>query len=718
MRILRFLRGAEGTVVLILVLLVVQALCELSLPSYTSDIVDIGIQQGGIANATPRWIRPDTLANLMLFMTDEEADAVWRAYEPNDEGVLELTQSGSESVETLDHSFGLAMLALSYIQSNPAMDIDAVRTMLSAGTLSKEQIVAMRDTALASMQGMTESIVQQRAAVFVQAEYREIGIDGGRLQTYYLLTTGAKMLGLTILMISAAILVSLLSSRTSARIGMELRRKVFEKVMSFSGAELDKFSTASLITRSTNDIQQVQMISVMILRIVLYSPIMGIGGIVKASNTHTGMGWVIAVAVGAVMLVIGSSIAITMPRFRKMQTLVDRLNLVSREILTGIPVIRAFSREKHEEQRFDAASRDLMQTHLFTGRVMSFTMPMMMLVMNCISVMIVWVGAKKIDLGSLQVGEMMAFISYTMQIVMSFMMFTMMSISLPRASVAAARIQEVLDTTPSISDRSGRPGTERKQWQGVIEFEDVSFRFPGAEGDVLEHISFVAKPGQTTAIIGSTGSGKSALINLIPRFYDVTAGRITIDGVDIRDIDLKLLRSLLGYVPQRSVLFTGDIASNLKFSGDSISDEAMAEAAEIAQATEFIEQRPERFGAPIAQGGSNVSGGQRQRLSIARALAKKPRILLLDDSFSALDYRTETALRRALAEKAKDMTIVVVAQRISTILHADQIVVLDNGRIAGIGTHSDLLRRCKTYQEIAHSQLSEAELELRGSEVR
>lgn len=718
MRILRFLRGAEGTVVLILVLLVVQALCELSLPSYTSDIVDIGIQQGGIANATPRWIRPDTLANLMLFMTDEEADAVWRAYEPNDEGVLELTQSGSESVETLDHSFGLAMLALSYIQSNPAMDIDAVRTMLSAGTLSKEQIVAMRDTALASMQGMTESIVQQRAAVFVQAEYREIGIDGGRLQTYYLLTTGAKMLGLTILMISAAILVSLLSSRTSARIGMELRRKVFEKVMSFSGAELDKFSTASLITRSTNDIQQVQMISVMILRIVLYSPIMGIGGIVKASNTHTGMGWVIAVAVGAVMLVIGSSIAITMPRFRKMQTLVDRLNLVSREILTGIPVIRAFSREKHEEQRFDAASRDLMQTHLFTGRVMSFTMPMMMLVMNCISVMIVWVGAKKIDLGSLQVGEMMAFISYTMQIVMSFMMFTMMSISLPRASVAAARIQEVLDTTPSISDRSGRPGTERKQWQGVIEFEDVSFRFPGAEGDVLEHISFVAKPGQTTAIIGSTGSGKSALINLIPRFYDVTAGRITIDGVDIRDIDLKLLRSLLGYVPQRSVLFTGDIASNLKFSGDSISDEAMAEAAEIAQATEFIEQRPERFGAPIAQGGSNVSGGQRQRLSIARALAKKPRILLLDDSFSALDYRTETALRRALAEKAKDMTIVVVAQRISTILHADQIVVLDNGRIAGIGTHSDLLRRCKTYQEIAHSQLSEAELELKGSEVR
>jgi ATP-binding cassette subfamily B multidrug efflux pump len=717
-RILRFLRGAEGTVVLILVLLVVQALCELSLPSYTSDIVDIGIQQGGIANATPRWIRPDTLANLMLFMTDEEADAVWRAYEPNDEGVLELTQSGSESVETLDHSFGLAMLALSYIQSNPAMDIDAVRTMLSAGTLSKEQIVAMRDTALASMQGMTESIVQQRAAVFVQAEYREIGIDGGRLQTYYLLTTGAKMLGLTILMISAAILVSLLSSRTSARIGMELRRKVFEKVMSFSGAELDKFSTASLITRSTNDIQQVQMISVMILRIVLYSPIMGIGGIVKASNTHTGMGWVIAAAVGAVMLVIGSSIAITMPRFRKMQTLVDRLNLVSREILTGIPVIRAFSREKHEEQRFDAASRDLMQTHLFTGRVMSFTMPMMMLVMNCISVMIVWVGAKKIDLGSLQVGEMMAFISYTMQIVMSFMMFTMMSISLPRASVAAARIQEVLDTTPSISDRSGRPGTERKQWQGVIEFEDVSFRFPGAEGDVLEHISFVAKPGQTTAIIGSTGSGKSALINLIPRFYDVTAGRITIDGVDIRDIDLKLLRSLLGYVPQRSVLFTGDIASNLKFSGDSISDEAMAEAAEIAQATEFIEQRPERFGAPIAQGGSNVSGGQRQRLSIARALAKKPRILLLDDSFSALDYRTETALRRALAEKAKDMTIVVVAQRISTILHADQIVVLDNGRIAGIGTHSDLLRRCKTYQEIAHSQLSEAELELKGSEVR
>lgn len=718
MRILRFLGGAKGAVLAILLLLTVQALCELSLPSYTSGIVDIGIQQGGIANATPRWIRPDTLADLLLFMTDEEAETVTNAYEPNEAGTLELTQSASENIKSLDRSFGAAILALSYVQNSPTMDIDSVKALLSTGKLSKKQILAMRDAAFSSMDGMTDSIVQQRAAGFVQAEYRAMGIDAGRLQMDYLLTTGARMLGLTVVMISAAILVSLLSSQTAARIGMDLRRRVFEKVISFSGAELDQFSTASLITRSTNDIQQVQMITVMILRMVLYSPILGIGGVLKVSRTHTGMGWIIAVAVGAVLLLIGCSVAITMPRFRRMQKLVDRLNLVSREILTGIPVIRAFSRERHEEQRFDSASRDLMQTQLFTGRAMSFTMPTMMLIMNCVTVMIVWFGAKRVDLGNLQVGAMMAFISYTMQIVMSFMMFTMMSIMLPRASVAAGRIQEVLDTTPSIFDKPERPAVGREHWQGVIEFEDVSFRFPGADSDVLEHISFVARPGQTTAIIGSTGSGKSALINLIPRFYDVTAGRITIDGVDIRDIDLKRLRSLLGYVPQKSVLFTGNVRSNLKFAGDSITDQAMVEAAEIAQVMEFIEQKPESFDAAISQGGSNVSGGQRQRLSIARALAKNPRILLLDDSFSALDYRTEVALRRALAEKASDVTIVVVAQRISTILHADQIVVLDNGRISGIGTHSALLEGCETYREIAHSQLSEAELDLKGSEVR
>lgn len=491
---------------------------------------------------------------------------------------------------------------------------------------------------------------------------------------------------------------------------MTLRGKVFKKVLSFSNTEMDQYSTASLITRSTNDVQQIQMVSVMLLRLVLYAPILGIGGIIKVGYTETGMGWIIGVAVGAIILLVGILFSVAMPKFKKMQTLVDKLNLVSREILTGIPVIRSFSREKYEEKRFANANLDLKSTQLFTNRVMTFMMPAMMLIMNCITVMIVWFGGKGIDAGNLQVGDMMAFITYTMQIVMSFLMLTMISIMLPRAGVSANRIAEVIETDVVITDKEHTMDDSRAQWNGTIAFEDVSFRYPGADEDALEHLNFTAKPGQTTAIIGSTGCGKSTLIHLIPRFYDVTGGRITLDGVDIRDLSRNKLRDLLGFVPQKGVLFSGDIESNIKFGGEEISDAYMEEAAGIAQAVEFIDTKPEKYHSSISEGGSNVSGGQKQRLSIARAIAKKPRVFLFDDSFSALDYKTDVVLRKALNEKISDATIIIVAQRISTILHADQIIVLDEGRIAGTGTHEQLLESCETYLEIARSQLSEEEL--------
>lgn len=710
MRILKYLRGSNGAVFFIFVTLVIQALCELSLPSYTSDIVDVGIQQGGITNATPVWIRPDTLARLQLFMTDDELRLVENAYVLNDEGNYELTSAGKRNVEALDDAFAISMAILSYLQSDSTASIDSPQLASSAGQLTRDQLLVTRERVLESLDDTAGSLIQQRAVLFVQEEYAAIGVDLAKLQIEYLMATGAKMLAVTIVMAAAAVVVSLLGSRLAAKVGLDLRKRVFQRVISFSAAELDRFSTASLITRSTNDIQQVQMVIVMMLRVALYSPILGIGGIIRVSRTDTGMSWIIAVAVGTVMLLVTSLIAITMPRFKKMQALIDRVNQVSREILTGLSVIRAFSREKHEEQRFDAASSDLMTTQLFVNRVMSFMMPMMMLLMNSVGALIVWVGAKKIDLGNLQVGEMMAFISYTMQIIMSFMMLTMMSIVLPRASVAAGRIEEVLETRSSIVNSPEDRAISREHWAGVVEFDNVCFRFEGADRDVLEHISFIARPGETTAIIGSTGSGKSTLIHLIPRFYDVTDGKITIDGADIRDISLSELRGLLGFVPQKSILFSGDIRSNLKFGSDDIDDQAMVEAAYVAQVAQFIEGKPDKYDSHIAQGGSNVSGGQRQRLSIARAIAKKPRILLLDDSFSAVDYKTEVAMRRSLGTKVKDATIIVVAQRISTIMHADQIVVLDQGRVAGVGTHEELMKTCETYSEIARSQLSESEL--------
>ncbi len=710
-KIFKYLKESWAAVLAIILLLFVQAYCDLQLPQYTSGIVDVGIGQGGIAYAAPEKMREETYANLQLFMTKEEKAVCDAAYEQAADGSFILQEKKEARLQEIDSKMGLPMVLLSFLESGESeYDVETLRFMRENGMITEEQIVAVREQALAGMGDMSESMVSARAVQFVQAEYEAMGMDTGKVQTNYLLRTGLKMLGLSLLMMAAAILIGLLASRTAARTGRNLRSRVYNKVVSFSSAEMDKFSTASLITRSTNDIQQVQMVIVMLLRMVLYAPIIGVGGVMKVAATGTGMGWIIGVAVGSIMALVLVLMAVAMPKFKKMQSLVDRVNLVSREILTGIPVIRAFSREAYEEKRFDAANKDLMSTQLFTGRVMNFMMPVMMLIMNGISIMIVWFGGHGIDAGSLQVGEMLAFITYTMQIVMSFLMLTMISIMLPRAGVAAGRIEEILATEVTIHDKENVQDGHLEAVRGEIAFEDVCFKYPGAEENALHHLTFTAKPGQTTAIIGSTGCGKSTLLNLIPRFYDVTEGRITLDGTDIRDISQKKLRSVLGYVPQKGVLFSGDIASNIKFGGEDINDEKMEEAARIAQAVEFIESKPDGYHSPISQGGTNVSGGQKQRLSIARAIAKNPKVFLFDDSFSALDYKTDVVLRKALNEKIADAAVIIVAQRISTILHADQIIVLDNGSIVGLGKHEELLESCETYREIAKSQLSEKEL--------
>lgn len=675
-KIMKYLGEFKASVVAVIFLLILQAYCDLSLPSYTSDIVDVGIEQGGIENAVPEVMREETFNGICLLSGN---DALIREnYEQNGDGNYELRTKEPDTIAALDEAMK-----------------EAIVTLYHQGETQEE---------------LSDTMAAQMAVMFVRAEYGALGIDLNAIQTRYLLATGGKMLLMTILMMTASIAVGFLAAKVSAGIGMRLRNRVFRKVVSFSHAEMDKFSTASLITRSTNDIQQVQMVAVMLLRMVCYAPILGIGGIIKVMNTKTGMGWIIVVAVVLILALVGTLMKIAMPKFKLMQTLVDRMNLVSREILTGIPVIRAFSREKYEEERFDKANKELMSTQLFTNRVMTFMMPTMMLIMNAIAVAIVWFGSKGIDMGNLQIGDMMAFITYSMQIVMSFLMLTMISVMLPRAGVAADRIEEIINTEPTILD-AAQVQDGKLSTKGVVAFEHVNFRYPGAEEDALSDISFVAEPGKTTAIIGSTGCGKSTLLHLIPRFYDVTGGRITIDGIDIRELSQKKLRSLLGFVPQKGVLFSGTIASNLKFAGeDRISDEMMREAAEIAQAKEFIESKNEKYESPIAQGGTNVSGGQKQRLSIARAIAGRPEVFLFDDSFSALDYKTDAVLRKALHEKTAEATVIIVAQRISTILHADQIIVLDDGRIAGIGRHEELLQTCTAYQEIAKSQLSEAEL--------
>ena len=714
--ILRYMRDSWKAVCVVILLLMVQAYCDLSLPTYMSNIVDVGIQQNGIDDAVMEQIRASSLAQLELFMTEEEMEAVENAYgEANEVGVRYVNTDLSEEEQAAVSDALCVPMALAYQMSrydgetSGMYSLSELQGAIDAGRITRDQLLAMKDQALEQMGDISDSTMLQIAVMYMEEEYNAMGVDLGTIRNHYLYTTGGKMLGLTALGLAVAMVIGLIASRVGAGVGRKLREQVFGRVLRFSSIEMNQFSTASLITRCTNDIQQVQMVCVMILRMMLFAPICAIGGILKVYHTQTGLGWIIVVAVCVILAVIGTLMRISMPKFKIMQSLVDRMNLISREILTGIMPIRAFSREKREEERFAGANTDLMRTQLFTNRVMNFMMPTMMLTMNAVTVAIVWFGSKGIEAGSLQVGDMMAFITYTMMIVMSFMMMTMISIFLPRAGIAADRINEVIHTEPVITDQSEQ-AESKTDWKGEIRFDDVTFCYPGADHPAIEHISFTAQPGKTTAIIGSTGSGKSTLLNLIPRFFDVTEGRVQLDGVDVRNIRQEILRSQLGYVPQKGVLFSGTIASNIKFADSDISDEQMKLAAEIAQATEFIDSKMDRYNTRIAQGGTNVSGGQKQRLSIARAIAAQPKVFLFDDSFSALDYKTDAALRRALHANISDATVIIVAQRISTILHADQIIVLDEGKMVGIGTHEQLLASCSTYREIAESQLSESEL--------
>ncbi|MGN0623272.1 MAG: ABC transporter ATP-binding protein [Oscillospiraceae bacterium] len=759
-KILKYLKKYWLWAVTAICLLVVQAYCDMSLPTYTSKIVDTGIMQKGVENITPQAISPQTMQGLMLFMNEDEKKLVEDSYEIVDgvkntklpytdiavgEEVYSLKgEPDDEQLQSLDDAFGMSVLTFSGVMQ---MSDDDLVAMLSGGqaaqgttpaelaesmgiTVSPNQPVnmmtfisagkvdpmEMRRSAEEKYADNSDMMTEQAGKAFVINEYTALGVDLDRLEKNYLFATGGKMLAMALVIMLVSIAVCYISAKVGAGIGLDLRIGVFKKVIRFSNAEMDKFSTASLITRSTNDIQQIQMVAVMLIRMVAYAPIVGIGGIIKVLNTNTSMTWIIGLAVGVILLVVLLLMSIAMPKFKVMQKKVDNLNLVMREILTGLPVIRAFSREKYEEDRFDGVNKDLTKTMLFTNRVMTFMMPAMMFIMNGISVLIIWVASKEIDMGNLQVGSMTAFLTYTMQIVMAFLMITMVSVMLPRAAVSADRIDEILNTEPVINDKA-QADEKLEVKSGLVEFDHVNFRYPNADADVLHDIHFTAKPGETTAIIGSTGSGKSTLINLIPRFYDVTEGEIKIDGVDVRDYTQYNLRESIGFVPQKGVLFSGDIDSNLRFGCADAPAEQVELAAEIAQATEFIDSKPDRYKTHIAQGGSNVSGGQKQRLSIARAIAKAPKILIFDDSFSALDYKTDVKLRKALSKNVSDKTIIIVAQRIVTIMNADKIIALDEGRIAGIGTHYELLRSCEVYKQIVKSQLSEKEYEQQISEA-
>ena len=741
----------------IVLILVVQAYCDLSLPAYTSDIVNVGIQQGGIKDEVPRQIATEEMEKLLLFVSEDDQQTVMDAYTEDNTSykkeayVLKDSVAEEENtMENLKDILQIPMMMTSGIESGSdttkqmedklkeqmsqgmaqSMPQGADQTMPEGMPQGESQAVSLDDMSMfdllkmllaeqrativekieEQMSEMPDTILDQASVSFCRSAYKDLGMDMDQTQIHYLLKTGGQMAALALLGMVASIMVAFLASRVGASAGRDLRSGVFHKVVGFSNNEFNHFSTASLITRSTNDIQQIQMLIVMLLRMVLYAPILAIGGVLQVMKTNVSMSWIIGLAVIIIAFVVLLLFLVVMPKFKVLQNLVDKLNLVTREILTGLPVIRAFSTEKHEEERFDDANRTLTKTNLFVNRAMTFMMPVMMLVMNGVSVLIVWTGAHGISDGQMQVGDMMAFIQYTMQIIMGFLMLCMISIMLPRAAVAADRVEEVLKSETMIHD----PKQEKhfpEDGKGVLTFDHVSFRYPGADEDVLEDITFTAKPGETTAIIGSTGSGKSTLVNLIPRFYDVTSGDITLDSVDIREVKQHELREKLGYVPQKGVLFSGDIASNIMFGNSHGSDDEMIEAAEIAQATEFIDTKPEKYKSPISQGGSNVSGGQKQRLSIARAIAKHPQVFIFDDSFSALDYKTDVTLRRALAEKTSGSTVLIVAQRISTILHAEQIIVLDEGKVAGKGTHAELLKNCPVYREIAESQLSRKELE-------
>ena len=722
-KLLKFLKPYAGAVAAIICVLIVQAYCDLSLPAYTSDIVNVGIQQSGIDEKVPEEISEEDLGSLMMLAPSDKQEEIQDAYEESkgdydyNGKVFSLKDSvkdDKEELENLEELLAKPMLlaAGSTLDSEMAGKLK----MNLQQPMQPEQKDEMLKEIYKQLDDVPDMMLEQSAPVYIKQLYEKIGIDTDAIETHYILNTGGKMLALAGLCMAASVLVGLLASRVGASVGRGLRRDVFRKVVGFSNGEFDKFSTASLITRSTNDIQQIQLLTVMILRMVLYAPILALGGIYQVFHTNVDMSWIIALAVGIIVMVVVVLFLIVMPKFKIVQNQVDRLNLVSREILTGLPVIRAFSTEKHEEERFDEANKALTKTNLFVNRAMTFMMPLMMLVMNAISILIIWVGGHSINDGAMQVGDMMAFIQYTMQIIMSFLMICMISVMLPRAAVSATRVDEVLTSDTLIHDPK-EPDTFEKEGKGKVSFDHVSFRYPGAEEDVLHDITFTAKPGQTTAFIGSTGSGKSTLVNLIPRFYDVTEGKITIDGKDIRDVAQRDLRDRLGYVPQKGVLFSGDIASNILYGNPDGSEAEMEEAAQIAQAEEFISHKKKKYHSPIAQGGSNVSGGQKQRLSIARAIAKHPDIYIFDDSFSALDYKTDVTLRQALKQKTKDSTVIIVAQRISTILHAEQIIVLDDGKVAGIGTHKELLKNCEAYYQIAASQLSEKELEADMKEV-
>lgn len=756
------------SVIIILALLAVQAMCDLALPSYTSDIIDVGIQNSGVEHVVPEKITEEELQTAQFIMTDDEAD-VWKNLYKEKDGYYELKDLSEDKLNQADEELTVPLI-MNYQMS--AMEVDTFKksiaaqmgmdeaqladmsveqigqmmhmelesfmqekkdddgntktvecvdvrgvfsALLQSGAMTKDQIFSMRDDMEDTIDAMGSSLVKSMGVAYAVSADKAAGVDINQVQKDYLWMSGLKMVGMALLMGVVTVLVGFFASRVGAGVGRDLRDKVFKRVVRFSNAEMDRFSTASLITRSTNDIQQIQMVSTMLLRIVAYAPILGIGGVLKVIKTGAGMGWVIALAIIVILGYVMVLVSAAMPKFKLMQKLVDNINLVSREILTGLSVIRAFGREKKEEERFDDANRSLTKTTLFTNRIMTFMMPGMMLIMNVLTISIVWVGAHRIDSGDMQVGAMTAFVTYAMMIVMSFLMLTMLSIMLPRAAVAAERIDEVIVTESSIHDADQTEAvTERN---GVIRFDHVNFRYPGAEEDVLHDIDFIAEPGKTTAIIGSTGCGKSTLVNLIPRLYDVTGGKITLDGKDIRNIKMSDLREEIGFVPQKGVLFSGTIASNLRFGKEEATDEEIAKAAKIAQATEFIETKDDRYDSAIAQGGSNVSGGQKQRLAIARAIAKDPKIFVFDDSFSALDLKTDAALRKALGENVKDSTVIIVAQRISTILHAEQILVLDDGEVVGKGTHEELLKTCEVYQQIAKSQLSARELGLEESEV-
>lgn len=718
LKLVKYLKSSAGFVVLIVALLFLQAYCDLSLPSYTSDIVNVGIQQKGIEDGVPEKIRAASLENLKLFMSEDERALTEDAYAGEEDGIRQLKDMDADARNELNTIMSKSELIVSRLTGDEKtaasikeeMGLPADADILQAvGQMPKEAAEQMVSSVKEQIDQMQESIITQSAISYVGAEYEALGENVDGMQINYLWRTGLLMLGLAFLGMLASILVTFLSARVAAVVGHDLRNSVYRKVIGFSNGEYNQFSTASLITRSTNDIQQVQLLMAMIFRIACYAPILGIGGVLKVLQTDVSMSWIIGLAVVLILLVVFALFRVAMPRFKKLQTLIDRLNLVTREILMGIPVIRAFSREEREEERFEVANQDLMKTNLFVNRCMSLMMPIMMLIMNGVAILIVYNGAHAVDAGTMQVGDMMAFIQYSMQIIMSFLMLTMLSIMIPRASVSGDRISEVLETKATIHDPEV-PRQPEASIKGELQFDHVSFSYPDAEEEVLSDINFTARKGETVAIIGSTGSGKSTLINLIPRFYDVTKGAVRLDGVDIREMTQKDVRDRLGYVPQKGVLFSGTIDSNIRYGRPEASKEEVEEAARIAQAEQFILEKHEGYDAPISQGGTNVSGGQKQRLSIARAIEKNPEILIFDDSFSALDYKTDVTLRKALKEATADTTTIIVAQRISTILHADNIIVLDEGEMAGMGTHKELLKTCEVYQQIAKSQLSEEEL--------